>query len=271
LVLLAKNRLDAIKSSARMLQTRIGDKRVAEFFSQTIDSDVDKTDTFIRGLMNYVKASSPVKKTNTVQTLLERVFKKHQPALEQKKIRVFKRLEADLPETTVSDEHLWYILDSLLDYIVEGIPPFETVGIATRATGLGRKAPGEEPMEPHGHSPLRPTSTSSGATSRPNAGAFIHGHSPWPPAAGVNESHIEISLVSTGNSITQDQSWQRLGIPGLPVDEPTDLPLLLIKEMVVRNRGRIKFETSEDRSRTMITLTLPVERRKVFYYVTRQE
>ena len=232
MVLLAKSRLEAIKASVRMLQTRKGDKRVAEFFSQTIDSNVDKTDTFIRGVMNYVKASSPVKKTNTVQTLVERVFKKHQPVLEQKKIRVFKRLEADLPETTVSDEHLWYILDSLLDYMVEGIPPFETVGIATRATGLGRKAPGEEP---------------------------------------INESHIEISLVSTGNSITQDQSWQRLGIPDLPGDEPTDLPLLLIKETVVRNRGRIKFETSEDRSRTMITLTLPVERRKVFYYVTRQE
>jgi hypothetical protein len=232
LVLLAKSRLDAIKTSARMLQTRIGDKRIAEFYSQTINSDVDKTDAFIRGLMNYVRASTPVKKTNSVQTLVERVFTKHHAALEQKKTKIFKKLEGDLPEITVSDEHLWYILDSLLDYVVAAIPPFETVGMTTRVTGPRRNPPGEEP---------------------------------------INASHIEISLLSTGHSLTQDSSWQRLGIPDLPEGEPTDLALLLIKEVVVSNRGRITFETSEDRSRTMITLTFPVERRKVFYYVPPQD
>jgi len=40
-------------------------------------------------------------------------------------------------------------------------------------------------VEPHGHSPWHPTSRPSGATSRPNAGALIHGQSPWPSAAGV--------------------------------------------------------------------------------------
>ena len=40
-------------------------------------------------------------------------------------------------------------------------------------------------VEPHGHSPWYPTSRPSGATSRPNVGAFIHGHSPRPSAAGA--------------------------------------------------------------------------------------
>ena len=232
MVLLTKSRLDAIKTSARMLQTRLSDRRVAEFYSQTIDSDVDKTDAFIRGLMNYVRAVSPVQKTNSVQTLVQRVLQKHQPALEQKKIKIFRRLAGDLPETTVSDEHLWYILDSLLEYVVSVIPPFETVAIATRAAGPGRSASGKEPDNP---------------------------------------AVIEIQIVSTGCGITQETSWQHLGVPDFPKDEPTDLPLLLIKEVVTGNRGRIKFESSEDRSRTMITLTFPVERRKVFRYGTRQE
>jgi nitrogen-specific signal transduction histidine kinase len=232
LVLLAKNRLDAIKASARMLQTRTGDRRIAEFFSQTIDSDVDKTDALVRRLMNYVRASTPVKKTHSVQTLIEKVLKKHQFTLEQKKVKIFRGPEGDLPETTVSDEHLWYILDSLLDYIVTVIPPFETVGITTRVAAPGRKGPGED---------------------------------------SSNEPTIEIQLVSTGHSVMQDPSWKRLGIPDLPEDEPTDLPLLLIREVVGRDRGRIKFESNEGRSRTRITLTLPVERRKVFYYMNRQE
>jgi len=41
-------------------------------------------------------------------------------------------------------------------------------------------------VEPHGQSPWHPTSRPSGATSRPNAGAFIHGQRPWPSAAGVD-------------------------------------------------------------------------------------
>ena len=45
-------------------------------------------------------------------------------------------------------------------------------------------------VEPHGHSPWHPTSRPSGATSRPNAGAFIHGQSPWPSAAGVNSPYF---------------------------------------------------------------------------------
>jgi hypothetical protein len=45
-------------------------------------------------------------------------------------------------------------------------------------------------VEPHGHSPWHPSSRPSGATSRPNAGAFIHGQSPWPSAAGVNPFQI---------------------------------------------------------------------------------
>jgi len=48
-------------------------------------------------------------------------------------------------------------------------------------------------VEPHGHSPWHPTSLPSGATSRPNAGAFIHGQSPWPSAAGVIFIKIQCS------------------------------------------------------------------------------
>jgi len=228
LVLLTKSRLDAIKTSTQVLQARVEDKRFADFLLRTIDSDVEKTDSFIRGLMNYVKVSSPVRKTNTVQTLLEEVLRNHQAALQRKQTRVFKKLERDLPETTVPDQHLRYILDSLLHYVVAVTPPCETVGILTRSSGPGQEKAAKIPFK---------------------------------------ESCIEIVLLFTGHR----PSWQRSGIPAMPKDEPTDLPLLLIKETVVRNRGRIKFETNEAGARTTVTLTFPVERRSVFYYVTRRE
>jgi hypothetical protein len=228
LVHLTKNKLDAIKTSTQVLHARSEDKRFADFFLQTIESDVEKTDSFIKGLMNYVKVNSPVRKTNTVQTLIEEALRNHQPALQRKQIKLFKKLEKDLSETTVPDEHLRYILDSLLHYVVAVTPPCETVAILTRFSGPEQEKAAKVPFK---------------------------------------ESCIEIVLLFTEH----DPSWQRSGVPTMPKDEPAELPLLLIKETVVRDRGKIRFETNEDRSRTRVTLTLPVERRSVYYYVTRQE
>ena len=49
----------------------------------------------------------------------------------------------------------------------------------------------ETPEEPHGHSPWQSSSRPTAATSRPNAGAFIHGQSPVPSAAGVKEPDLD--------------------------------------------------------------------------------
>jgi digeranylgeranylglycerophospholipid reductase len=61
-------------------------------------------------------------------------------------------------------------------------------------------------VEPHGHSPWHPTSRPSGATSRPNVGAFIHGHSPWPSAAGGKNfirSKVVIGADGVRSSVAQ--------------------------------------------------------------------
>ena len=56
------------------------------------------------------------------------------------------------------------------------------------------------------------------------------------------------------------------GIPSLQKDEALDLILRLVKEMVLRNQGMMKFETDEKKAKVIISLRLPVERRKVFFY-----
>jgi nitrogen-specific signal transduction histidine kinase len=228
LVLLTKNRVDSIKKFTQILQAKLDDKELRELFFRTIDSDIEKTDSLMNGLMNYVKVSTPIEKANTVHTLIEEVLRKHQPILEEKKTRVFKTLKKDLPETTVSDEQLEYILDSLVRYALASMSFHATMGILTRSIVLRQEADEEESFQKSGH--------------------------------------IEILLVFTDFSKLPDRSRQRLGIPTIPKDEPTDLPLLLIKEMVQRNRGRMKFESDEKGTRTMITLSFPVERRRGVYY-----
>jgi len=45
-----------------------------------------------------------------------------------------------------------------------------------------------------------------------------------------------------------------------------ELMLRLVKEMVLKNRGIMKFEGDEKKAKTMISLIFPTERRKVAFY-----
>ena len=53
--------------------------------------------------------------------------------LEDKKIKIFKKLEKDLPETVVHDEQLKYILNALLQYAIPSIPPHGSIGFLTKS------------------------------------------------------------------------------------------------------------------------------------------
>ncbi len=55
----------------------------------------------------------------------------------------------------------------------------------------------KEIVEPHGQSPWHHTRRPSGATSRPNAGAFIHGH----PAQGRTAAGVKIVFILLGEVV----------------------------------------------------------------------
>ena len=49
-------------------------------------------------------------------------------------------------------------------------------------------------------------------------------------------------------------------------DEAMDLILRLVKEIVQKNKGVMRFEIDEKRPTTFISLLFPMERRKIVYY-----
>ena len=103
-------------------------------------------------------------------------------------------------------------------------------------------------VEPHGHSPWHPTSRPSGATSRPNVGAFIHGHSPWPSAAGVNLSGEKDRHIT--REVSKHQTSDGLGMaaieavcnakdPGEPLDKLTAVGIELCD---IGQQGRTRID-----------------------------
>ena len=143
-----------------------------------------------------------------------------------------RKFEKDLPETTVHDEQLRYILDSILNYAIPLIPVNGSIGFLTKSLDIQKG--------------LGDTKTLSEKEGK----------------------YIEILIAFTGYKKTIEKLQAVMEIPSFEKEEPIDLILQLVKDLVEKNRGIIKFEMNEKKPETHISLRLPVERRKVVYYRT---
>ena len=225
-----KNPLVSIKTFTQLLREKFGDDEFREYFYRIVTEDIERIDAVLNGLLNYIKINTPLEKSDTVHFILEHVLKKHELELEDKKIRIFKKFEKNLPETAVHDEHLRYIFDSLLQYVISSIPPNGSIGFLTK-TFNGQKQGGDDKGAPQ-----------------------------------KEGRYIEILIVFTGYKKPLEQLEAVLGIPTIKQEEPIELELRLVKEIIEKNKGMIKFEINEKKPRTLISLKFPIERRKVIYY-----
>ena len=225
-----KNPLVSIKTFTQLLREKFGDAEFREYFYQIVTEDIERIDTVLNGLLNYIKINTPLEKTNTVHSILEDVLKRHEAQLEDKKIRIFKKFEKDLPETVVHDEQLRYIFNSVLQYAIPLIPANGSIGLLTKSLYVQRQTEDDQDV------------------------------------LQMGGRYIEILIVFTGFRKPAEQLETVLGIRNLRQEESIELEMRLIKEIVEQNRGRIKFEINQKRPRTLISLKFPIERRKVIYY-----
>jgi nitrogen-specific signal transduction histidine kinase len=225
-----KNPLVSIKTFTQLLREKFDDEEFREYFYRIVTEDIEKIDVLLNGLLNYIKINTPIEKANTVHLILEDVLKKYEGKLEDKKIRVFKKFEKDLPETVVHEEQLRYILNSILQYALPSIPPQGSIGFVTKSLSV-QKGKGEDQT-----------------------------------LVQKDGGVIEIMIVFTGLKKPVEKFDTILGVPAIQQEETIELELRLIKEMIQKNRGMMTFEVNEKRPRTLISLKFPMERRKVIYY-----
>jgi hypothetical protein len=231
LILRVRNTLGSIRNFTELSRGKFGDKQFGESFYRLINKDIETADLLLNGLLNYIKTSTPIRKTNTVHTLVEQALMKFRAQLEEKRIKTFKKFEENLPETIIPDEQLKYILNSVLQYAVFLTPPDGNIELLTKFFILQRGSGGIQPFfEKYG-------------------------------------GYIEILVVFARDRRSVGRPGTALeGIPSPQKDEALDLILRLVKEVVLRNRGMMKFETDEKKAKTIISLGFPVERRKVVSY-----
>jgi light-regulated signal transduction histidine kinase (bacteriophytochrome) len=222
-----KNTLSSIKSYTHISRGKFNDREFGEYFYRSVTGDIEKMDMVLNGLINYVKLNTPIRKTDTVHHFIEEVLRKHQAQLEEKGIKLFKKYEKELPETIVPDEQLRYILSSVLEYAIGSMSANGSIGLSTRSFILEKEV------------------------------------SEVPDLFKKDGRYIEISIVFVGY---RKQKEQTTGIPTPRKEEPLDLILRFVREVVQRNRGTMRIEADEKRAKTFIFLRFPVERRKIVYY-----
>ena len=225
-----KNPLVSIKTFTQLLGDKFNDVEFREHFYRIVTEDIEKIDAVLNGLLSYIKINTPIEKRNTVHFILEDVLKKHEMQLEDKKIKIFKKFEKDLPETVVPDEQLRYILNALLQYALPSIPPNGSIGLLTKSFDLQTEMPDDKKIYQK------------------------------------DGRYIEILIVFTGYKKPIEQFETVLGIPPVQKEEAVELELRLIKEIIKKNQGMMKFEVNEKKPRTLISLKFPIERRKLIYY-----
>lgn len=225
-----KNPLVSIKTFTQLLREKFNDVEFREYFYKIVTQDIEKIDSVLNGLLNYIRINTPLKKTDTVHFILEDVLRKNGAQFENKKIKIFKKYEKDLPETVMHDEQLRYIFHSLLQYALPSIPPNGSIGLLTKTLQSQTDGNGKKTL------------------------------------SRKDERCIEIMMVFTGYKKSPDQFESVLGIRTLQHEEPIELELRLIKEMIQKNRGTMTLEVNEKKPRTLISLTFPIERRNVMYY-----
>jgi len=223
-----KSRLESIQKLTQLFRDGLSDKELGKFLHRKITEDIRKSDLLLNGFLNYFRVTVWPKRTATVNILIEEVLRKYRAQFKEKEVKLYKKLEKDLPETIISDVPLRFVLNSILQYTVASMFSNETLGLLTRSFIL------QEP---------------------PPKQAFF----------GKAGRFVEITVFCKGRKKPAESFGREGQSMAIQRDDRLDLILRMVEDTVRRNRGVMKFRVDEKEANFSISLEFPVERRRAFY------
>jgi hypothetical protein len=139
-----KHQLTDMKAFAAFAKDKFRDPEVGIRYQKAFLRRIDKIMILLNSYADYLSLSNPARKTNTINRLFEEVLTKHTEQLGNQQIEIIKKQFADdLPETTVPEAQLEYILASLMEYIIHSASPRGSLGLLTRLVDDPKRS-GEE-------------------------------------------------------------------------------------------------------------------------------
>jgi nitrogen-specific signal transduction histidine kinase len=223
-----KNVLSSIESQMENAIPEFRSRELGESLVEKATGDIRELNSLVDALWNFIHLHQPMEKVNSVHLLLEEILEELQTHLGRKKIRVHKKFEENLPEVTIHDQKLRYILKSILQTAVHSMPALGGIVLLTRSLTP------EEGAEKSKVLPLRDSRYVDIAI-------LLIGVCLEPPDAAPSVDFIQ----------------RRQGI---------HLMLRLVQYLVEKHRGSFEWRANKEQRQTFFTLRFPAERRKVAYY-----
>lgn len=222
-----KGNLLSIKNVASVPIDHFDSLEFRKHFQASLEEDVKKIDSVLNTLLNYISISTPLMKTNTLRIILEDILEANEKKLRDRKIRIFKECDENLPETYMHHEQMRFVLNSLLQYALLVLPSPGSIGFSIKYSEGKNK------------------------TSAPT------------PSLESNAGHIEVTIGFSGERTVAKHPESS---PEAHPDEAIDLILKLVAEIVKKNKGTIKFVANEKGQKSLVILRLQIERRKRVHY-----
>jgi len=217
-----------IRGLTESSQGRFKDPAFGQNFHRSITEHIDKSETNLNCLLDYLRIRSPVRQANRVHVILEEALEKHKKKLMDRGIRIFKKqFEKNLPDAGIHVEELRFILNLFLEYAIISTRLNQTIALLTRSLEAEEAHEAISPPQQRGAKRVEIVIAS--------------GHyEDW-------NKQVQVPPTTTATQYEGERSWI----------------LSLVDEIVQKNRGSLQL--SEGRLR-MISLILPVERRNLVYY-----
>jgi len=235
LVQRVKGSLAGMKTFAFLSKDKFSDAELGEDFYQIVSEDIEKTISLLNCFQDYLNFNTPMKKVNTVNNIIEEILRNLEDHILEKKIKIIKKqFEKNLPETSLPDEQLRYVLNSIIQYMVHSTRPYGSIGFLTRQF---------DPSESEGEEMS---------------------------LLQKDGKYIEVQIASMGDKPRELLDL----VPGMTADQSengVDLILQLVKEIVQRNRGALALKINSQQSMSFLSVILPMERRKVIHYLSTEE
>jgi hypothetical protein len=229
LVRSTKNALASIYHATLLTVENAADEETRKHSHIQVKEGIQKLDSILNSLLNFININTPIVKANTLYVILEEVLEANEKQLREKNIKIIKNIEKDLPETYIHNEQVRFILHSLLQYVIFSTQRNESIGVLMKAFDFNDSAEAKKDS--------------------------------WEKKRG----YVEV-VVGFDGDVKLARTIEDL--PGLPENQrqPTDVILVLVNEILTKNRGSMAIENNGKRPKTLITLRFPIERRNVVYY-----
>ena len=222
-----RNALASIYHDTVLAMDKYDDVEIRKRSHTQVKEEIKKIDSVLNNLLNFINVSTPIANPNTLYVILEEILEADEKQFRQKGIKIQKKYENDLPDTYIQPDQVRFILHAVLQHAILSTPPGETIGFLMK---LGDKETGAEKSVPED-----------------------------------KRKYVEVIIGFNSNGKPADESESLSETPGDQSIGLADLILKLAKDILERNRGRM-IETHREKSKTLIALRFPIERRKVAYY-----